>query len=164
MDAMARLAFAPNALQVPEDVYTYLQKQRRGFDTERTGEDPRIHERILNIQGALLTQLMHENVAKRIIDSSAYGNTYSYNEVLADLTKAITEGDGEEINSFRQQLQINYIERLIKIVEDADYPRLAQGVALFELNKVRKKFAGMGETNPAHAQLILFKIEKALEK
>ena len=70
------------------------------------------------------------------------------------------------MNTFRQNLQIEYISRLTDIVagDDHDYP--SQSMALYQLRDIermlRNKRRGSVETR-AHAANILYLIEQALE-
>ena len=172
MNALSKYAFGIDAFNFPADLYNYLQIQRRGFNHFGKNEDPRIHERILNIQKDILNHLLHPNVLKRITDSELYGNKYKLSEYMYDLAKAIFRDDkGTVVNSFRQNLQIEYVERLINIIpgtrgKKSQYDNISQSLALFHLNEVKKTLSVTAFTNTvtkAHREHILFLIEKALE-
>ena len=171
--AMASLAanvFAPNAFSSPANMYAYLQMQRRGFDFFGTPEDPKIHDRVLATQRNVLSQLLHPRVMTRITDSRLYGNQYPLAEVLSDLTSAIFDADASgNVNTFRQNLQMEYVNRLVAIITPPtrtpyDYP--SQSAALASLRSIQSRLAGKSGANAetmAHTRNVLFTIQKALK-
>ena len=53
----------------------------------------------------------------RITDSRLYGNQYPLAEVMSDLTSAIFDADASgNVNTFRQNLQMEYVNRLVAII------------------------------------------------
>lgn len=167
MNALAKYAFAPDAFAVTDDLYNYLQMQRRGYNTPSEGESPRIHDRILTAQKSVLDHLLHVNTVTRIIDSKLYGNEYSLDMVMTDLTDAIFKNDiGATVNSVRQNLQMEYVSRLIGVVDtDSKYPGQARSLAFYELSKIRTMLnssAGDAATK-AHRQYLAYLIDKALK-
>ena len=119
MNVLTSYAFAPDAFDQSEALYPYLQRQRRGFSTPYGGEDPKIHERILNIQRMVLGQLLNRNVLNRMVNTSLYGNEYSLAAYFKDLNNAIFNADrNTSVNSFRQNLQVEYVNRLIRVSKD----------------------------------------------
>jgi hypothetical protein len=170
MASLTKNVFAPAAFSSPADLYAYLQMQRRGYDFFGQPEDPKIHERILTIQRGVLTQLLHPRVMTRITDSRLYGNEYPLSEVMSDLTSAIFDADAAgNVNTFRQNLQMEYVNRLAAIVNPAarsayDYP--SQSAALASLRSIQSKLAGKSGANAetmAHTRNVLFTIQKALK-
>jgi hypothetical protein len=170
MQSLSENIFAADAFDAPAQVYQYLQMQRRGFNFFGANEDPRIHDRVLNIQKNVLNQLLHQNVLKRMTDSKMYGNEYAVSEMMSDLTNAIFKKDAAgNVNSFRQNLQVEYVNRLIAIAgltDKTSYDNFAQAAALASLKNIQKTVgatvaAANGETS-AHRQFIAFKIQKAL--
>lgn len=117
MDALAKYVFAEDAFEFDSNLLNKLQLQRRGFNHFGFTEDPKIHDAALNIQRGVLIQLLHPVVQKRITDSELYGNEYPLSEVMSDLTKAIFTGDSGDVNSMRQNLQIEYIKGLARIAK-----------------------------------------------
>lgn len=117
MAALSKYIFSPQALSVPNELYNYLQMQRRGYNHFNHPEDPKIHNRILSIQKSILKHLLHKNTLQRISDSELYGNQYALSTFLTDLNEAIfIEDIKKEVNSFRQNLQISYVESLITML------------------------------------------------
>jgi hypothetical protein len=169
MASLARNVFAPTAFSSPADLYSHLQMQRRGFDFFGTPEDPKIHDRVLTIQRNVLVQLLNPRVMTRITDSRLYGNDYPLAEEMSDLTSAIFDADARtNVNTFRQNLQMEYVNRLVNIISTAkgnyDYP--SQSAALASLRSIQSRLAGKTGVNAetaAHTRNVLFTIEKALK-
>lgn len=168
MDALAEYAFGPNAYEFQNDLLNYLQMEARGWSHWGRNEDPHMHDRVYYSQMSLLNQLMHSNVLQRIKDSELYGNEYPLDEYMGDLTDAIFKADrATSANSYRQNLQQLYVDRLIGMINGKGFRNFAQNMALYELNRIErwmKSGAGVGDrTTKAHRERILFKIKKAKE-
>jgi hypothetical protein len=168
MSALSKYVFAPNAFEAPEGLYNYLARQRRGFDFYGTNEDPHIHNQILMLQGQVLEQLLHKNTLQRIIDSELYGNSYKLSEFMTNLNEAIFQADQSgNINTKRQNLQLDYTQRLIDIIGvSSGYMAPAKSMALYNLNAIRKLAASsQGDLlTKAHRQQLAYLIDKALDK
>lgn len=134
--------FAADTIDDMEPLFAYLQPQRRGFARYGNNEDPKIHDALLNAQKSVLDHLLHPAVLKRITDSSLYGNNYSLTDMMNELTEGIFDADIRgTVNSYRQNLQTEYVERLIQIagLEDASaFDSRAKAHALFQLKQVRE--------------------------
>ncbi len=166
MNALAKHVFAPDAFAVPAELYSYLQMQRRGFDFQNKHEDPQIHDRVLNIQKSVLCHLLHPDVLTRISDSELYGNDYSLAAMMTDLNAAIFSADMQgNVNSFRQNLQAEYVEDLISIVSKDKYPHTARAMAIYNLRAIRHMSGSRtGDTaTRAHRQRLNYLITKALQ-
>ena len=137
--------FSPEAFDMPNELYNYIAKQRRGFNFFAQNEDPKIHDRILSIQTSVLTHLLHKNTLQRIIDTELYGNKYTISAMMDDLKTAIFDQDIKgDINTFRQNLQLAYTKMLINMVSGSSknqYPLIAQSMALYNLKQI-KSMAG----------------------
>lgn len=169
MKVLSEQVFAPNAMKAPADLYNFLQLQRRGFNFFGRSEDPRINERVLTMYANILTHLLSPVTQQRILNSEHYGNEYKLAEMMNDLTDAIFKADLQgSVNTFRQNLQIEYVRRLIEIAgldKPSAYVYPAQSVALYQLNQIRKMLKNnyTGDTaTKAHREHILYRIEKAL--
>lgn len=163
--ALNEYLFAPNAFDMPADFYAYLQYQRRGFNGGN--EDPKIHDRILNMQKSVLMHLLSPSVTKRIVDIQLIGNTYSLNEMMRDLTDGIFKADAAgNVNSFRQNLQLEYVNMLIAATKSDAYAYQAKSNALAQLKAIKTMMAaGAGSPDTkAHREHIVFAINKAMEK
>lgn len=168
MEALAKYAFAPDAFEVPDDLYNYLQMQRRGFGHFGSGEDPKILKRSENAQRAVLRHLLHPSTLTRITDSEFYGNTYTLSEVMTDLTDAIFKADlRSSVNMTRQSLQVMYVELLIAALNDEKkYNTPTKSMVFYELNRIQKLLDGASSPDTltkAHRQHVDFLIEKALD-
>ncbi|MCS6903793.1 MAG: zinc-dependent metalloprotease [Bacteroidia bacterium] len=170
MRILNELIFGPQAFPAPRELYAYLQPQRRGYNFFGVNEDPKIHERILNIQRSVLAHLLHPNTLKRINDTRLYGNQYTLVEVLQDLTNSIFQGDLENPSTIRQNLQIEYVNQLLQIAglkdEKSTHDNIAQALAYQNLLNIRKLIATpiARDEIQAHRNYILFLIDKAMEK
>ncbi len=170
MLALRSLAFAPRAFDAPERLLGFLQMQRRGFNFFNQPEDPKLHARALSIQKSILDHLLHPRVLARITDSRLYGNTYALPEFMDDLTAAIFDEDAAgDVNTFRQNLQLEFVSRLAGMIGDGGKDRfdnLSRSMALTELKAIQKTLSarsgGNAETQ-AHTAHVLFVIEHALK-
>jgi len=141
-NALSSYIFAPEAFSTPKEVYNYLAKKRRGFEFFSGPEDPKIHELVLGYQSRVLAHLLHPNTLQRIVDSELYGNQYKLAQFMTDLNKALFAADIKgNVNSFRQNLQLTYVKRLIEMVSGSKASRfntLAQSLALYNLNQIQE--------------------------
>lgn len=170
MRALAKYGFAPGAWLPSRELVSHLQQQRRGFDFRSEGEDPKLHDRALSIQRGLLTHLLHANTQNRILDSSLYGNGYPLVEVMRDLTNAIFNAEGEKgvISIDRQNLQLEYVDRLTHVLgQSSSHLPAAKGVALAQLRSIQNRFRalqpGAPEANRPHLDFVLYRIGRALD-
>ncbi len=169
MQALKTLVFSPEAFSVPNELYNYLQMQRRGYNHFNHPEDPKIHDRILAIQKSVLKHLLHKNTLQRISDSELYGNEYSLAAFLSDLNDAMFQDDiNGQVNSFRQNLQISYLNMLIDISKgkrsDQYSPRIKSLVLdnMFEIQKLTIAKDGDKE-NRAHKRHLSLLVSNALD-
>ena len=141
----------------------------RGQDFFAGTEDPKLHERALNAQRGVLAHVLHPVVMERITDTRLYGNEYPLAEVLTDLTDAVFAADrATNINTFRQNLQVEYVNRLARIIADEDanpYDFVSRGLALANLQRIDQMMAGKtgnAETR-AHAAHLRHIIRQAVD-
>ena len=125
---------------------------------------------MLNVQKNILSQLLHPNVVKRIVNSGLYGNRYDLNEMMNDLTTACFSSDaGSNINTMRINLQTEYTKRLISIVNNkgkGKHGHVAVSIAFENLNKIKKyasRFNGVNDQTKAHRKHLIYIIDKALD-
>jgi hypothetical protein len=171
--AMAQLrskVFGPSAFAGSEDLYAHLRQQRRDFDFYGLTEDPKPHELVLTVQKNVLDHLLHPIVLRRITDSRQYGNQYPLGEVVEDLTNAIFSEDlTSSVNTFRQNLQLEYVNRLVNMVSGdtkAQFDYLSQSAALHNLRQIEralKSNPGNNTETRAHRAYILHTIERGLD-
>jgi hypothetical protein len=170
MNALAKYAFAPNAMEIPAEITAYLQPQRRGYNFFGTTEDPKFHSRVDAMQSGVLDHLLSTSTMLRLSDSRLYGNKYSVGEMLGDLTKAIFDEDlNGNVNTFRQVLQINYTERLIAITGlkgNSRHDEISKARATAQLQEISRKLknsTGVDKDSKDHRNYVLTLIEKALD-
>lgn len=164
MSALATYAFSANAFGVQNDLYPYLQNQRRGFGFFGSNEDPKIGERVLGYQKTLLSHLTSATVLKRMSDSRMYGNSYSVAAMMDDLTNAIFKGDNGAVPAVRYNLQLAYVDRLISMVQSPAFDAPSQAAALAQLKAIERMPAGASAEAKAHTLLLNQKIKQGLEK
>ncbi len=145
MEALKKYIFAPDAFKTSNDLYNYIAMQRRGFNFFNSPEDPKIHSMVLSYQKRILNHLLHHNTMQRISDSELYGNNYKLSEFMSDLNEAIFKADAKiSINTFRQNLQQEYVTKLIAITNSktvkqgkSNYLNLSKAAALYNLKKIK---------------------------
>jgi len=168
MNALAKYGFAPNAFEKAEALYPYLQQQRRGFNMPYGGEDPKIHERVLGIQRMVLGQLLNRSVLNRMVNSSLYGNEYELSVYFKDLNDAIFKADrNKTVNSFRQNLQVEYVNRLIKSAKDKGLSSQVRAQVFSQLNKNLKQMKSLKSSEAstiAHGEYIAHIIQKYFDE
>jgi len=167
MKALVEYGFSPRAFLAPNDLYAYLQIQRRGFDFRRKTEDPKIHDQIAFFQRSILAHLLHPTVLKRMTDSRLYGNTYTVAQMMSDLTEGIFKEDlNINVTTTRQNLQHIYVDGLISGLSNSKYDYISKSTLLYEIKKIEdmmKSNKGKNEETKAHRKHIQFKIDKALK-
>lgn len=169
MKALTDLVFAPNAMEIPADLLPYLQQQRRGFNFFADGEDPKIHDRVLNIQNMVLMHLLHPNTLQRMSDSKLYaGNKYEIGEMFKDLTNGIFQADmNGDINTYRQNLQSLYVQYLGFITKSSQYDYISKSKAHNQLLNIQKAIQTSLPSSTGNAKehkiYILSSIKTALE-
>jgi len=151
--------FGPNAFTAEADLVNRLQAQRRLFDAFGSNQDPALHQRAFQIQAGLLRHLLHPSVLTRMTDARRYGGDYTVAEYLADLTAIMFDADiAGEPNTYRQNLQVLYVENLIGAVVDGSYDPVAQSAALQSISDIESRVApnmtnmfGLNSTREARA-------------
>ena len=167
MQVLADKVFSPNVLANMQPLYNYLLQQRRGFNHYGKNEDPKPHGMILGMQKLVLAQLLHPAVMLRISDSAMYGNEYSLNQFMNDLTAGIFV-DSKKANTLSHNLQVEYVNQLIAIAglgKASKHDNLAKAAALYQLNQIADMSVPWGADTAAkaHKQYIDRLISKALE-
>lgn len=166
MNALTKYVFAPDAYKTPSDLINYLALQRRGFNLGSGTEDPKIHDRVLASQRNVLNHLLHANTMQRIIDSQLYGNSYALGDFMTDLTNGIFAADQSGgVNTFRQNLQVEYVNKLIGITTSKDHRTSAKAMAVYVLKDIKNKQGTSGDIGTkAHREYLRTLITNALEE
>jgi hypothetical protein len=169
MQVLAKYIFAPDALGGSESVYQHLQRQRRGFDFYDEPEDPKLHAMMLSVQKRILDHLLHPRTLQRISDSRLYGNDYELTQMLNDLTGAVFDADKRgSVNSIRQNLQVEYLKRLVSIWRgnrSSKVSHLARSAVLAQLEKIARQLGGKRRADAAtkaHRRHLQFIVDRAL--
>jgi len=167
MKTLEEELFAPEAFAAFSETAEFLLSQRRGFNHYDSTEDPKIHKTALGFQKGILDHLLHHKVLARLTDSALYGNEYRVDQFLTDLTNAIFETDlKSNVNTYRQNLQLEYVDRLLKIVNGKDYDLVSQSMALNRLRWIEDNTKTRRSDNLqtiAHREHILYRIETGLD-
>ncbi|MEM6643089.1 MAG: zinc-dependent metalloprotease [Bacteroidota bacterium] len=167
MKALDKYVFGSNAWQAPASLYNYLAMQRRGYNFFSSPEDPKIHSLVMSIQRQALSHLLHQNTLQRLIDSELYGNKYDLGEMMTELNDIIMKWDiYGNVNTFRQNLQIEYASKLASIVGDTkNYTHPVRSMALYNLKQIDKLASNnSGNTlSKAHKEHLKVIVEEVLD-
>jgi len=163
--------FAPEAFSALTLSADRLLAQRRGFDHFAYTEDPKLHSMALDTQKEILDHLLHPAVLQRLTDTRLYGNDYSVGELLVALTDAVFADDlDDSVNTFRQNLQLEYVQRLVNIVQPSPenrYDNVAKSMALDRLRWIDAALArrrGSDAETTAHREHVRYRIELGLDE
>lgn len=167
MSYLSEYLFAPDAFDQSHEVYKYLQSQRRGYNFFGDTEDPKVHDLVLGMQLSVIIHVLHPNTMKRLTDSRTYGNTYAAADVVRDLTSAIFDADAKSnVNTFRQNAQVEYVKVLTAVLESDQHDNLAKSAAVHNMQYIRGLMENKGSVNNetrAHVAHVTYLIDEALE-
>lgn len=168
LEGLNKYAFAPGALQPPAELISHLQQQRRGFNFFKEDESPKLHDRIGQIQKSLLDHLLHIETQRRILDSCLYGNEVPLAQVMRKITLGIFSGDpASGPSTIRQNLQSEYLDRLLHITNNNSWLPAAQAVAFAEIDFLKawiEREPAFAKGTPAHSKFLAYKIKRGLEE
>jgi hypothetical protein len=171
MKVLTDQVFSPHAFQYTDSLLPYLQPQRRGFGFFSLTEDPKMHDRILNLQSYPLNHLLAPTTMKRISDSRLYGNEYTLHQMMMDINAALFSADiRSNVSSTRQNLQIFYVQLLVSRLTGPFknmYDHLSRA-AMYQAAVDVKKMVQSGllsgnEESKAHRRYVIFLIDELLE-
>ena len=169
MKALNDHIFSKDAFKTPDNLYNYLARQRRGFGFFAGPEDPKIHATVLRFQRNIMRHILHPNTLQRIKDSELYGNSYDLSEFMRDLNKGIFASDiYGTVNSFRQNLQMEYTKMLISILDTKSgrtYSNASKSMALYNLKTIKNMVANANGdiSSKAHKSHLKTLITNALD-
>ena len=166
MEALNKYAFSSEAFPINPELLQVAQVERRMFDLYGEHEDPQMHKIILGIQNRVLDHILSPWTLYRISDTELYGNDYSVNEVLNDLTNSIFTGDqNNEVSSIRRNLQTSYVRRLFSILGQDYYDELATAAVYNSLREIQKIVRKSSNDLPtkSHRKLVSWIIESGLD-
>jgi len=170
MAALNTHIFGKDAFKTPDELFNYLARQRRGYNFFGGPEDPKIHATVLRFQRNVLRHILHPNTLQRISDSELYGNSYDLAEYMSELNKGIFAADiYGSVNSFRQNLQVEYTKMLIDVLNGrtkARYTNATKSMALYNLKTINRMVAnGSGNVSSrAHKSHLKTLISNALDE
>jgi hypothetical protein len=88
--------------------------------------------------------------------------------MMTDLTNGIFKDDlSGSVNTFRQNLQTEYVSQLLKLIDNDKYSSIARAQALYQVKNIRKMMTANAGTNAetiAHRQYLVQVIDEGLEK
>lgn len=146
-----------------ENIFTTPQWLIKKDIFEKTGKTPlkTVEELQNSVLGRILSPMVLQNMYQM---ESVEPNTYSVIELLSDLNTSILKKENTDI--YRRNLQRNYIDSLIKLVDNrsdkSDISALVRG----NLNTIKKELAAKSTSdlvNKYHYEDLVFRIEKALD-
>jgi hypothetical protein len=160
MNLLSEEVFINGSMSYDPKILANLMYER---DTRsRSGNnDPDFHALVLSSQRNILSNILHPEVMKRLVNSALYGNQYMPDEVLSDLNKAIFI-QGEEPDTFKRNLQSTYVDLLIKGFENGDYDQVSKAEIFKTINDIHS-FARKNKMRSAHYDFIYFEIDKLLK-
>ena len=166
MAALTEHAFSTGAFPINPKLLRLVQVERRDQDLWGEQEDPQIHKLILSMQTRVLNHLLNAKTLYRLSDTGLYGNTYSVDEMIGDLTKAIFSGDPKnQVSTIRRNLQVNYVRRLIEIMSQDYYDELSTTAvykSLRDIQKISRKSSTHSPTK-SHRKYLNWIISSALD-
>ena len=165
MQALATYVFAPSALQIPQEIQIRLLPLRRG---QSGVEAPSPHSDAAEMQSIALNHLLHQAVINRLVDSGQYGNSYDVATMLGDLSEAIFGLDQNgSVTPQRQNLQAQYVRRLLKMVEQGYGYDTANAAIYSEVQALDKRIKASekrgDQATQAHRAYMRRMIAKAFE-
>lgn len=178
MKLLTERVFSSEPLKLNDSLIAHLQPQRRGFGFFARPEDPKLPNSILGMQKSVLAHLLSSSVLNRLIDSELYGNEYSIAAMMNDLTNGIFKKDVMgSVSIYRQNLQIDYLDRLINLaglnnsplmaLRNRRYTGIAKARAFAQIKSIEKMLkAGKNSGNlgsKQHKSYLLQRIELALK-
>ena len=160
MNLLSEKVFTNGSMSYDSKILANLMYER---DTRsRSGNnDPDFHALVLSSQRNILSNILHPEVMKRLVNSALYGNQYMPDEVLSDLNKAIFI-QKEEPDTFKRNLQSTYVDLLIEGFENGDYDQVSKAEIFKTINDIHS-FTRKNKMRSAHYDFIYFKIDKLLK-
>ncbi len=166
MQSLSQYAFSPEAFPINPDLLKLVQVERRDQDLRSEHEDPQIHKIILGIQSGVLNHLLNAWTLYRLSDTNLYGNNYTVDEMMVDLTASIFEGEeNNEVSSLRRNLQVSYVRRLIDVMSQDYYDELSTAAVYSSLRTIQKLSKKSSSHLPtrSHRKYISWIIQSALD-
>ena len=160
MKLLSEKVFSNGSMGYDPKILANLMYER---DTRsRSGNnDPDFHALVLSSQRNILSNILHPEVMKRLVNSGLYGNEYMPDEVLSDLNEAIFV-NGEEPDTFKRNLQSTYVDLLIDGFNKGKYDQVSKAEIFKTINDIHL-FARKNKMRSSHYNFIYFKLDKLLK-
>ncbi|HMW39736.1 MAG: zinc-dependent metalloprotease [Saprospiraceae bacterium] len=165
---LREMVFGPGAYNFLKKSYPMMLPERRGYENKYyETNDPKVTGKILGQQQKILDKLLNPVILDRIVNSGYYGNSYSLEEMLSDISDAIFLDDLEKpISHIRKNLQCEYITRLDKMLEkNSEYSSAVQSAAYQQMLGIMRQIRKASPANPeaeSHQQLLISRIQSAI--
>lgn len=168
LQVLSEHVFAPDAFELPQELIQHSAVQRRGFDYYGKTEDPKLHTLGLGVQKTVLDRVLDPTAMLRLTDTLLYGNAYSVNQMISELTDAIFKADlKSSVNTHRQLLQNEYVARLIDIMKHDEHDSISKAAAFNQLERVKNwmsKSRTKDASTKAHRQYLEYVITDAFKE
>lgn len=146
-----------------ENVFTTPQWLIKKDIFEKTGKTP--VKTVEEIQNGVLGRILSPMVLQNMYQMEAIEpDTYSVIELLSDLNTSILKKDNVDI--YTRNLQRNYIDSLIKLVDNKSDKSDVSALVRGNLNTIKKELSAKSASdvvNKYHFEDLVFRIEKALD-
>lgn len=146
-----------------ENVFTTPQWLIKKDIFEKTGKTP--VKTVEEIQNGVLGRILSPMVLQNMYQMEAIEpDTYSVIELLSDLNTSILKKDNVDI--YTRNLQRNYIDYLIKLVDNKSDKSDVSALVRGNLNTIKKELSAKSASdvvNKYHNEDLVFRIEKALD-
>jgi len=168
MNLLNTYIFAPDAFNSDVQLYSYLQRQRRGFSFFSTTEDPKFDSYIFRLQSDVFDFIFHPVTLQRISNTTMYGNSYKVVDVMDDLSSSIFDADiSTDVNLHRQKVQAELVKRLSQVMDNkkGEFDNAAVSAAYYTLIKIKdklKKAKSASEQTKAHRSYLEYLIDTQL--
>ncbi len=167
LQALGQYVFSPAAFTADSYLFPYLQRQRRGYNFFSAPEDPKPERFVGMLQTGVLNYVLFPTTLQRLNSSALYGNTYLAADVLKDINALLFDEDLKgPVNLYRQNIQTEYVKKLIGLLNGNEHDHPSKAAALNALQLLRASLrngaSGGDEQTKAHRAALLFTIDKAL--
>lgn len=146
-----------------ENVFTTPQWLIKKDIFEKTGKTP--VKTVEEIQNGVLGRILSPMVLQNMYQMEAIEpDTYSVIELLSDLNTSILKK--ENVDIYTRNLQRNYIDSLIKLVDNKSDKSDVSALVRGNLNTIKKELSAKSASdvvNKYHNEDLVFRIEKALD-
>lgn len=167
MQILSEFILAPSAFGLPAELIAYSAMQRRGYEHYGGTEDPKLHTAILGVQKVVFSRLLNPVVMLRLSDTQLYGNAYTVEQMMNELSDAVFKADLKStVNTRRQLLQHEYVTQLIGMLEGDEHDPIAKAATFAQLTRIQDWVSskrGKDGATKVHRGYLAYLIKMALE-